>query len=100
RSDIFTYDVLDNCAAQSISKPSTTNPPIDPSCLTQYDAGGNPAHREANQRTSTATITTMPRGSVIVGPFAGFTFSGSVGSGVRSVDPGYVTQNVNTPFAS
>ncbi|HEY1957929.1 MAG TPA: TonB family protein [Polyangiaceae bacterium] len=97
RSDVFTFDVLDNCAAQSVAHPSTTNPPIDESCLTQRDFG---IHREANQRTTTASIATMPRGSIILGPFEGFSFSGSVGSGVRSVDPGYVTQNVSTPFAS
>jgi TonB family protein len=100
RSDIFTYDVLDNCAAHTISKPSTTNPPIDQSCLDQYDAGGNPAYREPNQRTTTASIITMPRASVIVGPFTGFSFSASIGEGVRSVDPSYVIQNTGTPFAT
>ncbi len=100
RSDIFTYDVLDNCAAQTISKPSSTNPPIDQSCLTQYDEGGNPAHREADQRTSTASIVTMPRASLIAGPYKGFSVSGSVGEGVRSIDPSYVIQNTGTPFAS
>ena len=97
RSDVFTFDVLDNCAVHSVAHPSTTNPPIDQSCLTQQEFG---RPRLPNQRTSTASIATMPRGSLILGPFDGFTFSGSVGSGVRSVDPGYVTQNVTTPFAS
>jgi len=100
RSDVLTYDILDNCAAQTISTPSTTNPPIDQSCLTQYDEGGQPAHREANQRTSTASIVTLPRASLILGPFVGFSFSASVGQGVRSVDPSYVIQNTGTPFAS
>ena len=97
RADLFTYDVLDNCAAQSVAHPSTTNPPIDQSCLTQQDFG---RPREPDQRTSTARIVTMPRASLILGPFEGFSFSASVGQGVRSVDPSYVTQNVSTPFAS
>jgi iron complex outermembrane receptor protein len=97
RSDILTYDVLDNCAAHTVSHPSTTNPPIDQSCLTQQDFG---RPREPNQRTSTASIVSMPRASAIIGPFGGFTISASVGQGVRSVDPSYVTQNVSTPFAS
>ncbi len=97
RADVFTFDVNDNCAAQTVAHPSTTNPPIDQSCLTQQDFG---RPREANQRTTTASIATMPRASLILGPFEGFSFSGSAGSGVRSVNPGYVTQNVSTPFAS
>jgi hypothetical protein len=42
----------------------------------------------------------MPRGSVLLGPFGGFTLSLSAGSGVRSVDPKYVTQNAGVQFAS
>ncbi len=33
RAEIVTYDVLNNCAAQTVAHPSTTNPPIDQSCL-------------------------------------------------------------------
>ena len=42
----------------------------------------------------------MPRGTLLVGPFAGVTLTASVGTGVRSIDPQYVSQNVSTPFAS
>jgi len=42
----------------------------------------------------------LPRVSLLVGPFRGFGLSGSYGQGVRSVDPGYVTQDIATPFAS
>ncbi len=42
----------------------------------------------------------MPRASLLVGPTGGFSFSASVGRGVRSIDPSYVTQDVATPFAS
>src|SRR6202040_1475798 len=42
----------------------------------------------------------LPRASVLVGPFKGFNFNLSVGKGVRSVDPSYITQDVATPFAN
>ena len=42
----------------------------------------------------------MPRANLILGPFEGVTFSIGYGRGVRSVDPGYVTQDVATPFAA
>jgi len=34
-----------------------------------------------------------------LGPFHGFSYSASVGEGTRSIDPGYVTENTQTPFA-
>ncbi len=39
RAEIVTYDVLNNCAAQTVAHPSTTNPPIDQSCLTSRTMG-------------------------------------------------------------
>jgi hypothetical protein len=42
----------------------------------------------------------LPRGSILVGPFAHFTISASYGRGARSIDPSYITQDVKTPFAS
>ena len=97
RGDVFTYDVLDSCAVQSVSRPSSTSPPGDASCLDQQRFG---RHREPDQRSSTSSLKLMPRASVIAGPFRSVTFSGSVGTGVRSIDPSYVTQDVATPFAS
>ena len=97
RAEIVTYDVLNNCAAQTIAHPSTTNPPIDQSCLTQQDMG---RPREADQVTSTSGVAFEPRGSLIVGPFRNFTLSASYGRGVRSVDPIYITQDVQAPFSS
>jgi TonB family protein len=97
RADVFTYDVLDNCASHDVAHPSRTSPPIDQSCLTQQDFG-HP--READQRTATASVAVLPRGSVLLGPFEHFTFSASYGRGVRSIDPSYVTQDVKTPFAN
>ncbi|HEY4014271.1 MAG TPA: TonB family protein [Polyangiaceae bacterium] len=97
RADALTYDVLDNCAAQTVAHPSTTNPPIDQSCLTQQDMG---FPREPNQQTATASVAVLPRASLLVGPFAHFMASASYGRGVRSIDPSYITQDVQTPFAS
>ncbi len=100
RADLLTYGVLDNCAAQSVAHPSTTNPPIDQSCLTQQDLG---RPREPDQRSSTSSLAFLPRLSVIAGPVAGrlrgAALSVSYGRGIRSIDPIYITQDVKTPFA-
>jgi len=97
RADILTYDVHNNCAAQTVSHPSTTNPPIDQSCLTQQDKG---RPREPDEVTATSGIAILPRASLIAGPFRGVSFSASYGRGVRSVDPIYITQDVQAPFAN
>ena len=97
RADVFTYDVLDGCAVHDVAHPSKTNPPGDSSCLSQEGLG---RYREPTQRSSTAAVSVLPRGSLIFGPIDGFTFSFSYGRGVRSIDPSYVTQDQNTPFAA
>lgn len=97
RADVFTFNVDNLCAVDSVSHPSKTNPTNGASCLSQEDFG---RYREPNQRASTASTALLPRGSVIVGPFSGFSFTASYGQGVRSIDPSYVTQDVKTPFAS
>jgi iron complex outermembrane receptor protein len=97
RGDLFTYDVNDLCAVQSVAKPSRSNPPGDASCLDQQAFG---AHREPNQRASTVSTAILPRASLIVGPLWGVGASLSAGQGVRSVDPQYITQDAKSPFAS
>jgi hypothetical protein len=97
RADLFVYDVHDNCAVKDVSLPSSTNPPGDASCLDQQRGG---AHREPDQRSSTASTKPMPRATLLLGPFQHFTFSLAWGTGVRSIDPSYITQDVATPFAS
>ena len=97
RADVFSFDVNNLCAQQSIEKPLTTMPPGDESCLTQWQRG---SHREANQRADTVSAAVLPKGSLLLGPFAHLTFSASYGKGVRSIDPNYITQDVKTPFAS
>ena len=96
RGDLFTFNVQNNCAAQSVSHPLKSNPPGDASCLSQEDLG---AYRDPTQRATTSSTALLPRASVILGPFRGFSYSGSYGEGVRSIDPSYVTQDVQTPFA-
>jgi TonB family protein len=96
RGDLFTYDVDNLCAVKDVSRPSPGTP-LDQSCLDEENLG---AHREPNQRASTASTALLPRASVLVGPFRGLTVSASYGQGVRSVDPIYVTQDIKTPFAS
>ncbi len=97
RGDLFTFDVRDNCAQRSVRQPSAANPPGDQSCLSQQDFG---RYREPIDRRATSSITAMPRGSVLVGPFTGFTTSFSWGKGIRSIDPVYINQDLETPFAS
>lgn len=97
RGDLFTYDVLDRCAQQSVRQPSPTNPPGDTSCLSQQDFG---RYREPFDRRGTSSFAVMPRGSLLVGPFTGFTLSLAYGQGVRSIDPIYINQDLATPFAS
>jgi hypothetical protein len=97
RGDLFTYDVLDNCAQHTVRQPSSSNPPGDASCLSQQDLG---RYRDPNERRNTSSIAVMPRGSVLVGPFTGFTASFSMGRGIRSIDPVYINQDLATPYAS
>jgi hypothetical protein len=97
RADFFSYDVLDNCAQRSVRQPSSANPPGDASCLSQQDLG---RYREPQDRRGTSSIAVLPRGSVLVGPFEGFTASLSLGKGIRSIDPVYINQDLATPFAS
>jgi hypothetical protein len=42
----------------------------------------------------------LPKATVLVGPLSHMTLSASYGQGVRSIDPGYITQDVKTPFAA
>lgn len=97
RMNLFAFDVDDNCAVTDVSRPSAEDPPGGESCLSQERFG---AHREPNQRSSTAGFKPMPRVSVITGPFEGFSFAVAYGQGVRAVDPSYITQDVDTPFAN
>ncbi len=97
RADLFTFDVKDNCAVQTVLHPSLSNPPGDASCLNTEELG---AHREPFQQSSSFGLAELPRGSILFGPFWGLTASASYGQGARSIDPIYVGQDLRTPFAS
>jgi len=87
RADMFLFDVLNNCAVNSgvgVDSPSNQYPQVDQPCLSEIEHG---LYREPIQRSTTGDDTVMPRGTVVVGPFAHFEFTASVGNGVRSVDP-------------
>ncbi len=96
RADLFTFDVLDKCASQSVRQPSRDRPPGDASCLDQQDFG---RYRDPTQRASTANAAILPRGSILLGPFKNITFNVSYGQGVRSIDPIYISQDIRTPFS-
>jgi iron complex outermembrane recepter protein len=66
REELFTYDVEDHC------------PTATPACDETPEPAGNP-------RTSLANSQLLPRGSLLLGAFDGFTFVGSFGRGVRSL---------------
>jgi TonB family protein len=99
RADMFLFDVLNNCAVKSVDDPSKGAAPaqIDAACLSQLTHG---AYREPVQRSATASGAIMPRATAVVGPIQHFEFTASVGNGVRTVDPGYVSQGLLTPFVS
>jgi iron complex outermembrane receptor protein len=96
RADTFLFNVLNNCAVPDVGTPKSV-PDVDISCQSQSPSG---VYREPFQRSTTATGVIMPRGSLVLGPFQHFEFTGSAGTGVRSVDPSDVAQGVSTPFVS
>ncbi len=97
RGEMLTYDVLDLCAQKEVRRPSTTSPPGDESCLSQRDLG---LYRDPSERNSTSGGALMPRGTLLLGPFQNVTFSGAAGTGVRSIDPQFISENLKAPFAS
>jgi TonB family protein len=98
RADVFLFDVLNNCANQStVDFPSTQNPQIDASCISEQAHG---QHVETFNRASTGSGAILPKATILLGPFDHFDFAGSIGTGVRTVDPIYVSQGVDTPFIS
>ncbi len=100
RADMFMFDVLNNCAVnagQGVDSPSKQYLEVDQPCLSELEHG---LYREPQGRSSTGSGAVMPRGTMVVGPFEHFEFNASVGNGVRSVDPSYVAQGLQTPFVS
>ncbi len=90
RAELFTFDVLNKCAVQTVDNPSVNNPPGNASCLSQSDFG---VYREPQQRATSFGTALLPRASLILGPLYGLSVMASYGQGVRSIDPIYVTQD-------
>ena len=95
RGDLFTFDVNDLCAVHDVSRPSKTNPPGDASCLDQQNFGAapraEPARVDGEHRALAARVAlrrALRRTS---------RSRASYGEGIRSIDPGYITQDVKTP---
>jgi iron complex outermembrane recepter protein len=93
RLDYFGYRVHDRCAQRVRDTPDAV--PADTECFTVDRTG----HRSADQTASTSAGLFQPRATVLLGPFNGFTLSASHGVGSRSLDPQYVNQDLDTPFA-
>jgi TonB family protein len=93
RADFFHYRVTNRCAQTSQSSIGVATP--DTECFTA-DRNG---YRSADQTASTASGLLEPRATALLGPFRGFTLAASVGTGARSLDPQYVNQGLDTPYA-
>jgi iron complex outermembrane recepter protein len=93
RHDLYHYRVTNACAVQE--QPSLTSVDPDTECYA-VDRNG---YRSPDQTASTSAGIFQPRATLLVGPFEGFEFSLSHGYGSRSLDPQYVGQNYDTPFA-
>ena len=96
RADLFTYDVLNNCAVARRRAPVDDEPARrrelpDPGGLRPVPRAG-PA-RVDRERGGPAARVARAR------PVRGLSPSLSYGQGVRSIDPSYITQDVKTPFA-
>jgi iron complex outermembrane recepter protein len=97
RGELLNYSVSDLCAVKEVRRPSAEVPPGDASCLSQRDFG---RYREPSERNQAGGFALLPKASLLLGPFQHVTFSASVGKGIRSVDPQFITEHLETPFAS
>jgi len=93
RVDLYTYRVTNRCAQTAQTSFGGDAP--DTECFSSDRAG----YRSPEQTTSTSASIVQPRGTALLGPFQGFTLSVSHGTGSRSIDPQYVAQGYDTPFA-
>jgi iron complex outermembrane recepter protein len=93
RGDLFHYRVENACA--QTSKASLGAEPLDTECF----ASDRQGYRSPGQTVSTAATLFQPRAVLLVGPFSGMTLSLAHGVGARSLDPQYINQDLDAPFA-
>jgi TonB family protein len=93
RADLFHYQVENRCALTS--QTSFGGDPLDTECFSSDRVG----YRSPDQTTSTAASLLQPRATLLVGPFWGVKLNASYGRGARSIDPQYVNQDLDAPFA-
>lgn len=93
RVDYYSYRVRDLCALKA--QATTAAVDADTECFSADRSG----YRSTDQTSSTSAGIVEPRATLLLGPFRGFTLSGSRGTGSRSIDPQYINQDLKTPFA-
>lgn len=94
RADYFHYAITDRCAVTAPPTISSSAP--DTECFSADRQG----YRSPDQTGTTGSPIAQPRATLLVGPWDGVSFSGSLGLGSRSIDPAYVNQDLGTPFAT
>ncbi len=94
RADLYHYLVTNHCALSAQS--SFGGDPLDTECFSSDRVG----YRSPDQTASTAASLLEPRATLEVGPFYGLAFTAGYGRGSRSLDPQYINQSLDTPFAT
>jgi iron complex outermembrane receptor protein len=94
RADLYHYLVTNRCASRS--QTSFGGDPLDTECFSSDRSG----YRSADQTASTSASLLEPRVAVLLGPFHGVQLSAAYGRGSRSLDPQYINQDLDTPFAT
>ncbi len=90
RGELFTYAVEDRCAAEANAE-STSSSPV--TCVESPQPTANP-------RTNAANSALLPRVSLLLGSFEGFTFTGGYGQGVHSLAIDEVAANPSQALAT
>lgn len=93
RVDYYGYRVRDLCAQRTQAAIGAV--PSDSECFA-IDRSG---YRSPDQTSTTSAQIVEPRATILLGPYRGFTLSGSRGLGSRSIDPNYIHQDLDAPFA-
>lgn len=93
RGDYYHYLVKNRCAVTS--QTSFGGDPLDTECFSSDRIG----YRNPEQTSSTSASVWQPRVTFLFGALAGFQLSLSYGQGSRSIDPQYINQDLDSPFA-